>query len=107
MYRQVSDVNDPILEGLIPEDLLAQLREELLILDEILEPLDIELVRTTHTFALPLPWNKLSLSHFLARAPLSRPSLLPSLRPSLLPFLLSSLPRFRSHFRLLSLNPIS
>ncbi|KAJ1489572.1 peptide chain release factor 3 [Baffinella frigidus] len=40
----VSDVNDPILEGLIPEDLLAQLREELLILDEILEPLDIELV---------------------------------------------------------------
>jgi len=39
------DLDDPQLDSLIPEDILAALREELEILAEILDPLDLELVK--------------------------------------------------------------
>jgi len=41
---QIDDLNDSKLVGLIPEELLNNLREELEILDEIAEPLDIDKV---------------------------------------------------------------
>jgi len=42
---KISDLDDPRLAELIPDDLLANLKEELEILDEIVEPLDMEEVR--------------------------------------------------------------
>ena len=39
---KIHDLDDPRLAELIPDDLLANLKEELEILDEIVEPLDME-----------------------------------------------------------------
>jgi peptide chain release factor 3 len=39
------NLDDPLLESLIPEEILAALREELEILSEIVDPLDLEAVR--------------------------------------------------------------
>jgi len=41
----IEDINDPQLDTLVPDDLLAQLREEVEILEEIVEPLDLEMVQ--------------------------------------------------------------
>eukprot|EP00281_Chroomonas_sp_CCMP1168_P027160 CAMPEP_0206248838 /NCGR_PEP_ID=MMETSP0047_2-20121206/20586_1 /ASSEMBLY_ACC=CAM_ASM_000192 /TAXON_ID=195065 /ORGANISM="Chroomonas mesostigmatica_cf, Strain CCMP1168" /LENGTH=620 /DNA_ID=CAMNT_0053674515 /DNA_START=66 /DNA_END=1928 /DNA_ORIENTATION=- len=41
----IDDITDPKLDELIPEDLLLQLREEIEILEEMVEPLDMDQVR--------------------------------------------------------------
>lgn len=43
---KIKDLEDPRLAEIIPDDLLSNLKEELEILDEIVEPLDMEEVKT-------------------------------------------------------------
>jgi len=42
---EIEDLDDPKLAELVPDDLLSNLKEELEILDEIVDPLDMDLVR--------------------------------------------------------------
>eukprot|EP00960_Hanusia_phi_P021352 631106-Hanusia_phi.AAC.1 len=60
---QIDDLNDSKLVGLIPEELLNNLREELEILDEIAEPLDIDKVLEQKQVCVPPPSLPLPLDN--------------------------------------------